>query len=226
MTSWFRKLISGAKPAPGVATRQEPTSDDRLVEMERFIGGLVAGGYETPQQILDSVSDYMGDDLDARTIALEAGPMLERALIAHEAAAKTWPAVTDYDRLHRAFAALEDRGITARENFSCCGTCGSSEIWGEMDEARSSGAKVTGYVFFHMQDTEAATDGGDLYLNYGAMEEGEIAALHVAATIVSELERNGLNVDWDGSWGTRIGVKLEWKRRREHQDTRPSSTLH
>ena len=77
-----------------------------------------------------------------------------------------------------------------------------------------------------MQDTEAATDGGDLYLNYGAVEEGEIAALHVAATIVSELERNGLNVDWDGSWGTRIGLKLAWKRRRDQQNTRPSSTLH
>jgi hypothetical protein len=224
MTSWFRKFIGGAKPV--VATRQEPTNNDLLAEMERFIGGLVAGGYETPQQILDSVSDYMGDDLDARTIALEAGPMLERALIAHEAAEKTWPAVTDYDRLHRAFAALEDRGITARENFSCCGSCGSAELWDEMDDARSGGADVTGYAFFHMQDTEAATDGGGLYLNYGAVEEGENAALEVAATIVSELERNGLGVDWDGSWGKRIGIKLDWKRRREHLDTRPSTTLH
>lgn len=226
MTSWFRKVFGGTKPAPVVETRQDPTGDDHLAEMERFIGALVAGGYETPQQILESVSDYMADSLDARTIALEAGPMLERALIAHEAAARTWPAVTDYDRLHRAFAALEDRGITARENFSCCGTCGSAEIWDEMDDARSSGAKVTGYAFFHMQDTEAATDGGGLYLNYGAVEEGEKAALDVAATIVGELERNGLRVDWNGSWSQRIGVKLDWKRRRDQPGTGPSPTLH
>jgi hypothetical protein len=226
MTSWFRKLIGGSKPEPVIATREESAPGDQPVEMERFIGRLVAAGYETPQQILVSVSDYMGDELDAPTITLEAGPMLQRALQAHALAEKTWPAVTDYDRLRAAFAALEDRGITARENFSCCGTCGSTEIWDEMDDARNGGATVTGYAFFHMQDTERAADGDGLYLNYGAVEEGEAAALGGAATIVSELERHGLAVDWDGSWGKRIGVTLDWKRRREQIDTGPSTTLH
>ena len=71
-----------------------------------------------------------------------------------------------------------------------------------------------GYAFYHMQDTERATEGGSLYLNYGACEEGEAAALQVARDIVTRLEAHGLRTDWDGSWDQRIGVALDWKRRR------------
>lgn len=226
MISWFRKLIGSPQTQPEAGSRRDLTEDDHLAQMERFIVQLVSGGYETPQQILESVMDYMSDDLDARTIDLQAGPMLERALAAHAEAEKTWPAVTDYDRLSTAFAALDHRGVVARENFSCCGTCGSTEIWDEMDAARNSGTTITGYVFFHMQDTESAVDGDGLYMNYGAVEDGEEAALGIAATIVTEFERSGLTVDWDGSWGKRIGVALDWKRRCAVPEAPPATMLH
>ncbi|GAA3642822.1 hypothetical protein GCM10022267_31820 [Lentzea roselyniae] len=47
---------------------------------------------------------------------------------------------TDPERLTRAFAALREAGITARENFTCCRSCGESEIGGEggSDPAASS----------------------------------------------------------------------------------------
>ncbi|MBL7373657.1 hypothetical protein INQ23_30515, partial [Escherichia coli] len=61
---------------------------------------------------------------------------------------------------------------------------------------------------------ESAVDGGGLYLNYGACDEGEDAALAVARDIVAELEAHGLETRWDGSWDQRIGVALDWKRRR------------
>jgi hypothetical protein len=51
MASWFRKLCAGAKPAVAEA-RPEAMADDDRAEMERVIGGMVAGGYRTPQQIL------------------------------------------------------------------------------------------------------------------------------------------------------------------------------
>ena len=36
----------------------------------------------------------------------------------------------------------------------------------------------------------------------------------VARDIVSRLEAHGLRTEWDGSWDQRIGVALDWKRRR------------
>jgi hypothetical protein len=31
---------------------------------------------------------------------------------------------------------------------------------------------------------------------------------------VRELKEHGLSVDWNGSWDRRIGVSMDWKRRR------------
>jgi hypothetical protein len=224
--SWFRKLLGSGLRSADTLVPPAPEKTDHIAELESFIGRLVAAGYESPQEILQSAADYIGDDLDPRVVDEKVGPMLERAIAAHAAAEAKWPPATDYDRLNAAFASLERNGVVARENFTCCGTCGSAEIWEEIDAARDAGHAVQGYAFFHMQDTESAVDGDGLYLNYGAVEEGEAAALEVGTMIVSEIERNGLKIDWDGSWDKRIGVSLDWKRRRDRASIPRSNLLH
>ena len=61
------------------------------------------------------------------------------------------PEMQKNSNLNRAFAALEEEGIIARQNFTCCGTCASAEIWDEIDDSR----EWKGYVYFHQQDTES-----------------------------------------------------------------------
>ncbi|OKL52245.1 hypothetical protein BSZ39_12615, partial [Bowdeniella nasicola] len=56
--------------------------------------------------------------------------------------------------IEEAFDDLESKGVLARACFSCCGTCASSEIWGEFDESRP----WQGYVYFHWQDAEALVE--------------------------------------------------------------------
>jgi hypothetical protein len=242
MFDWLKKLLGARDTAPEVAprasvapataggnpsyVRPQPSEAEALADLEAFIGRLVAAGFETPEEILRAAEDYIADDLDQRRIDVVSGPMLERALAAHAAAEKAWPALTDCDRLDAAFAALERKGVIARQNFSCCGNCGSSEIWDEVDAARDAGDPAHGYAFFHMQDTERAVDDGGLYLNYGAVDEGEEAALSVGHEIVTAVEAAGLKADWDGSWDQRIHVSLDWKRRRANPVAPPSSTLH
>jgi hypothetical protein len=235
MFSWLKRKLAGSAMAQGkdAAARgaapeppYERTEADALADLERFIETLVAAGFDTPEEILQAASDYLADDLDQRRIDLESGPMLERALAAHAAAEAGWPALTDCDRLDAAFAALERQGVIARQNFSCCGNCGSSEIWDEIEAAREAGDLAHGYAFYHIQDTEGAAEGGGLYLNYGAVEEGEPAALSVAHEIVDALKAKGLQTDWDGSWDRRIGVTLDWKRRRSATPAAGSSTIH
>lgn len=241
MINWLRKLLgpaptdSGERPAaraaPAVSqnesyVRRQPTEAESLEQLENFIWRLVAAGYETPEEIMQAAEDYLADDLDPRQIQLASGPMLQRALAAHAEDEATWPILTDCDKLDAAFAALERKGVIARQNFSCCGNCGSTEIWGEIDAARDAGDPAHGYAFFHMQDTERAADGDGLYLNYGAVDEGEAAALAVGHEIVGELEAKGLQTDWNGSWDQRIAVSLDWKRRRTRPTSPPSTTLH
>lgn len=192
-------------------------SDDQSEHIEylhEWVRREVAAGYTTRDEIEDNAVDYLIDDLDEEQVRKIAPAIITKALEEHRRAEATWPAITDYDRLDSAFTALEQAGIVSRQNFSCCGTCASGEIWDEMEEAGKAGLKVRGYSYFHMQDTEGAVDGGGLYLGYGATEEGEAAALAIAKEIVDTLERSGLKTDWDGRWEKRIGVMLDWKRRR------------
>src|SRR5262249_18722591 len=112
---------------------------------------------------------------------------------------------------------LTQSGIVCRQDFSCCGTCGVAEIGAEMEAEREAGIRVRGYGFYHMQDTESAAEGYGLMLNYGAVAAGEAAAGQSGREIVAALEAHGLTTQWDGSWQKRIGVQLDWKRRRPHE---------
>lgn len=179
-----------------------------------YIRDQVAAGFASADQIIASVIEVFGDEVDPMVLRLHMGRFVHDMLSAHLAEQATWPATTDCNRLDAAFTYLEARGIICRHNFSCCGTCGAAEIWDEIATAQTAGHSTRGYVFYHTQDTEAAVDGHGLYLSYGAVDDGEAVALAIAREIVVALKRNGLLSVWDGKWSRRIGVSLDWKRRR------------
>lgn len=182
--------------------------------MRNQIRQQIAAGFDEIHQITESAVEVAADGVDPAAFEPIAKRLTQECLEEHFRAQAAWPDRTDCDRLDEAFDELEERGIVCRQNFSCCGTCGSSEIWDEMKATRDAGKTVRGYTFYHMQDTDSAVDGGGLYLGYGATEEGEQAALTVARDVISVLNSHGLETDWNGNWNTRIGVSLDWKRRR------------
>ncbi|MCS7072712.1 MAG: hypothetical protein NZM00_14500 [Anaerolinea sp.] len=186
-----------------------------LDKLHGYIRREIAAGFESPAAIIESAVEYLGDEASPAILRPHAQRLVREILAAHLAEQATWPAITDCDRLDAAFAALEAGGIVCRQNFSCCGTCGAYEIWDEAAALEAAGTPVRGYAFYHVQDTESAVEGYGLYLSYGAATEGEAAALAIADEIVAALRQQGLRVDWNGQWSRRIGVLLDWKRRRE-----------
>jgi hypothetical protein len=194
---------------------QQTPLDDLIGDLRHYIHTDVAAGFYDAADIVERAVDMLSDEMEPERLRAPAEQLARAALSAHLRAQAAWPPVTDCDRLDSAFDELEERGIVARQNFSCCGNCGASEIWAEVEDAEGDGRAVRGYAFYHEQDTEAAVEGQGICLNYGAAEEGEAAALEVARDIVRTLERHGLEVEWDGSWQKRIAVALDWKRRRQ-----------
>ncbi len=174
----------------------------------------VAGGFFDDDAILTNANDMFEEELPRPLLRVEASAALRVALAEHRAAEQAWSETTDCDRLDAAFTALEEQGVVARQNFTCCGTCGATEIWDEIEAAQDEGVAVEGYAFFHMQDTESAVEGHGLYLNYGACEQGEEAAVAMGHRIVAALEAQGLSTTWDGRLEQRISVSLDWKKRR------------
>jgi hypothetical protein len=182
-------------------------------EIRSFLSRRVAEGFDTAEEIIDSAIECFEVEEDAELCRTIARFTAERTA-EHLRLQSHWPTPTDCDRLDWAFDELERDGIVARQNFSCCGNCGHGEIWAEIQQARTE-LTVEGYVFYHMQDTEAAVECGYLYLAYGSVEEGEEAVTAIGRKIVLGLERAGLRTEWNGQGNTRIRiVDFDWKRRR------------
>lgn len=208
---WMKRWRTGGK----VAQEIDPQKLEQAIDdLKSYISRDLRGGYVSPEEIVDNAIEIVAEEqFDAQMLRPHAQRALEQEIAAYRQDERGWPEVTDYDRLDRIFTELERQGIVCRQNFSCCGNCGSAEIWDEVREVEATGLPVRGYAFFHMQDTESAIDGGGLYLNYGAVTEGEAPALEVAREVTDALTQAGLRIDWDGSWGRRIGVRLDWQRR-------------
>jgi hypothetical protein len=88
--------------------------------------------------------------------------------------------------LSNAFAQLRKQGYVAKQNFTCCQSCG----WAAIYDAKLA-------VFYHSQDAQGLRKGDDLYLCWSG--DGQ--------EIVDVLKNYGLDVEWEGTNNRRIMVK-------------------
>jgi len=190
----------------------QPISE-ALELIDEYANQYIRGGFKTESEIVSSVIDIVNDEQDVDNVDAVVATRVHALLQKHLEVEATWPAVTDNDKLDAGFAALEAKGIVARQDFSCCGTCGNGEIRDEMAKLEAQGVKVRGYTFYHMQGTEHGIEGHGLFLSYGSTKEGTKAAVEIANEICATLKAQGLTVDWNGTTERCIHVPLEWKRR-------------
>ncbi|MFT3662767.1 MAG: hypothetical protein QM809_15710 [Gordonia sp. (in: high G+C Gram-positive bacteria)] len=182
---------------------------------------------QTWQQVLHGENDvevyldYFEDELAAAEISADRAAAWFRSVIeARRDQQARWGLPLPVTALDRAFAELNDTGIVARGDFTCCGTCGSAEIVDERDDSR----EWKGYVFFHQQDTDGIFQDRTTYLNYGAflpafftqsewegMSDAERDREYARVTVglmndvvVPVFRRHGIGVDWGGDLNTRI----------------------
>ncbi|MEV5748014.1 hypothetical protein AB0L00_09365 [Actinoallomurus sp. NPDC052308] len=179
-------------------------------ELRNTIREALAIGDLDFDAIIEDCVEYLHGVAEADTVRAAATEIATEEFAAYRSDQETWPDVLDADRLIRAFRELETAGIIARENFTCCQSCGTAEIGGEAPE----GAEPRGYVFCHHQDVQAAVGGHGVYLSYGAFGGDEAATTRIGEEIVAVLRRHGLTPDWNGDSGRRIAVPLTWRRRR------------
>ncbi|MFJ3877930.1 DUF6891 domain-containing protein [Streptomyces sp. NPDC090077] len=181
-------------------------------EVEEELGEAVRGwlrcGYGDRAVLTEDAEEYLVSGDERPVSRAQAAQLVDRLWRERVAEQAGWTGETDPERLARAFGALDASGITARENFTCCRTCGLGEIHAEAEE----GAR--GFVFFHSQCTEGAADGGDLWLLYGGFEPDEELTASVGREVVAALDGEGLSWAWDGSAHDAIRVTgLDWRKR-------------
>jgi hypothetical protein len=203
----------------GVRFLTDRVAEPGRAEIEAEIWDWVVRGYADPDDFLDYLD---GDDDRHGATDDDLRSAYERALTARREQQQRWGTVRG--NLTRAFAELNELGVVARENFSCCGTCASAEIHDERDDSRH----WQGYLWYHQQDTESllASEDGQVYLGYGvyptadfdeaaysALPEAEQQARYQAdlERLLDEvafpvLRRHGMRVEWNRKQSQRVRV--------------------
>ena len=180
-----------------------------------WVDRKVREGFESRAEIIEEVKEIIDDEYGTGDAAVLVQKETDRRLKEHLQEQASWPGMTDCDRIDAAFSALEARGIVARQNFTCCQTCGNTEIGAEIENFAKK-AKPRGYTYYHEQDTEGACENGTLYLAYGTVGGNDSDAVEIGNTICDTLRANGLTVDWSGHLDKRICIAgLDWKKRRK-----------
>jgi hypothetical protein len=128
---------------------------------------------------------------------------------------KQWPAVTDCDRLDKAFAAINKRGVIAIQNAGNTQSDGYDDFRDAYDRHPKK-SSVIGYCFYHGQDLERAVRGGGLFLAFGPTDPSfeETQGPLIGEIVREELERVGLTVEWDGTFANRMHLPcFDWQKR-------------
>ncbi|SNS97006.1 DUF6891 domain-containing protein [Actinacidiphila glaucinigra] len=182
--------------------------EDERVELEKCVRAVLVGGYVTRAELAELAEEYLVTE-DRRPVSCDqAEALADRLWLERVAEQAAWQGETDPERLTRAFTALQETGITAREHFSCCRNCGQSEIGGEgKPDAR-------GFVYFHTQCTDSAAAGHGLMLLYGGFDGSTETTAAIGHEVVAALEAVDLHAEWDRDPGRAITVTpLDWRRR-------------
>ena len=187
---------------------------DVFEDLRAFVAYRVREGFESVHEIIENATDYVYETHGHDDLRPEIRRITAELLVAYRAEQTGLEEPTDCDRVDKAFATLNRKGIVARQDFSCCNNCGFIEIWNEIEEEEKR-QQVEGYVFYHLQAAETAIKSGQLLMAYGCVEENASTFVRVADKIVAELRHVGLNASWGGTVYHPIVVEgIVWHRYR------------
>lgn len=172
------------------------------------------GGFDTPEDVQEMISDLLEDGADEEMLRKSVDPEFKKKFEAE----KSWPRVTDFDRLDEVFTTLKSKGILCLHNAGYTMSDGhydANEALADYPEGQ-----FYGYCFYHGQDLERAVSGEGLMLAYDHVEGDVPDKLKVASSIKVELERAGFGLEWNGTADQRITIPdFDWKHRSRIMNT-------
>jgi hypothetical protein len=187
--------------------------DERREEARDAIRFRVWSGYYDRGEVFDAVDeDVFGSDGEDEEWLRRA---VAREFRKKREAEQGWPAVTDCDRLDRAFEALRGCGVLTRHRCGLTIQDGLDVIDDLYAEAGGEQSDLLGYCFYHLQDMEGAMFGErGIWLAFGSFPSSRKLAVEVGQLVRAEFEGAGFAVEWDGTAESRLLLKgFRWQRR-------------
>jgi hypothetical protein len=219
LTTALLLLLAGCRPSNDLPRAKpeanpKPRTNNMLKpDVRAEIVKLVRSGFYDKKGLMRIVGEelYAPGELDPAEVAVA----IDEEIAKHEAEKKTWPAVTDCDRLDAAFVALNKRGIIALHNAGFTQSDGYEDFRAAL-KSHPNRSTVTGYCYYHSQDVESAVRGEGLFLAFGPVQpkDEEVKGPQIGNVIREELERAGLKVKWDGTFANRMSIpQFVWQKR-------------
>ncbi|GHF35630.1 hypothetical protein GCM10018790_11880 [Kitasatospora xanthocidica] len=194
-------------PAPEPVPPPELDAGERR-ELEERLRLTLACGYTDRARLAEEAEEYLVSNGRRPLSRAQAEQLADRLWLERVGEQTGWIGETDPERLARAFAALDASGITAREDFTCCRSCGEAEI------GAAGAPDARGFVYFHSQCTESAAAGHGLSLLYGGFDGSPSTTTAVGHEVVAALTAAGLPAVWNGDPSHAIEIRpLLWRRR-------------
>ena len=212
-TAYFN--VYGMPPPTENKVTQPPLmhlSDEEALAQEIELS--LRDNVETPEQIVERVVEIFSLKGKAKNQTATQVAAAHQAFLQQQA---QWPAITDYDRLLKAFDVLFDQGIIALPAAGFYSDEAHDEVmyfaknhWGQYD--------YQAYCYFTLQSMRHASKGEGLDLSFGPLDSQleEILGVEIGQTIVKALREQGFNPSWDGTFNQRVMLpKFDW---RQHID--------
>lgn len=190
-------------------------TDDDTQDMLGEVIDAVWYGFDAPQTVQSMIDERIehGSEFDVDKVRAT----VVREFAKKRAAEAQWPAITDVDKLERAFVRLHEQGICA---LHCAGDTQEQGIDAVADVITDDDTpedEYHGYCFYDSQDLEHALDNEGLLLAHGHVDRSEAEdAQHIAVAqaICEALRHEGIEVEWNGSKKRRINLpSFRWQRR-------------
>lgn len=168
----------------------------------------VWSGYYSPEDTHEMLDDILEEEADENAMREAIDAAFEKKALEE----KSWPIVTDCDRLDSVFEKLDERGICACQNAGYT----LSDGYADVSEALAYRGQENyhGFCFFHGQDIERALEGQGLSIAFGDLNDDTEKTVEVGHSVKQAFEEAGFDIEWDGTAETRLNVpKINWQRR-------------
>lgn len=181
------------------------TQDDIL----SWVRSLVWSGEYDEQEVALQIKDQVRD-VDEEWL----GNVIDSEADSKRKAEEAWPKVTDFDRLDRAFTILEAQGVIALHRAGFTQSDGLEEVEDAYHDGGGRNSEYAGHCFYTEQDQEGALKGSGLCIGFGHLSGNDAKGIKVGQLLRAALEREGFEVEWDGTIRSRLCLKeFRWQRR-------------
>jgi len=224
LLSWWQSKKEPQEDNEAAGTPPVPPDAKSIEGMRRNARDLVWAGFHGRAEIIEMIPEFFNITVEESAVA----EIVDSEFARKAEAEKTWPERTDCDRLDAAFAALDERGIIAKQYAGYTQSDAHSDIAEALGDAELEGEdKYTGYCFYTAQDVESLLAGQhELHLGFGTNLEqasevaqalgapDNVGAIEAGQLICAVLKEFDFDTRWDENPATRIAVQnFDWKRR-------------